>query len=257
MGYALIWLTYLGAALFLAAEVTALSSYKESPRGRYGWPLVTLIVVLLPAAALTLMAAFLRSSNVKPDWLFPYALSLALMCLLAAVIIIRSGLKTVDEKPAAQSWPRVGLGAAFVLTLAVNLALFLYMDHGVRAELAKIKSETTRQIKAILPAKPAEDQNSAIWYDQADKALGSYKELPPWFLDIVAPDFNPNTEKAAKFLSSKKDAIALLYQAGSRPGYYIDGTDPANLIQTPLIHYRKYRNLTNLLLLSSRYKILR
>ena len=107
MGYALLWIESLAAALLLIAATTAYRA-RESKQ----WQTRVLLVVAVAfafviGAAQTTGAAFLAYARIEHNWL-AYATSW-LICLLAGGgLVLWLGLRRAESVPGAASWPIQG-----------------------------------------------------------------------------------------------------------------------------------------------------
>ena len=95
MGYALLWIESLAAALLLIAAATAYRAQASRPRLAQVLLVLAVAVALFVGAAQTTGAAFLASMRIEHNWL-AYALSW-LICLLAGGGIV--GWRAFEAPP--------------------------------------------------------------------------------------------------------------------------------------------------------------
>lgn len=255
MSYLILWITGLAAGVLVVALTTALAAW-----GRRSWtqrlgPGIVFLALLVWGAGVTAFGGLLFFRGLRPAWLLSYALGLTLAYAFGAGLVLRRGLAREGQAPAARRWPRGRLAAALGLVLAVNLGVYSFLDLNRRVDLASLRAEAAAKALNVLPARLPESRNAAGLYEAAGRALGPPQELPTWFRESSAPDFDPGSAEAGVFLEEKKEAAALVREAAAAPGSY-EEIEVTRLLDSPLPAYLKFPNLARLLTLAARAKAL-
>ena len=161
MGYALMWLESLTAALLLQALVTACAA--RWPRYVRGFTSIVMGLALLAlAVGVTLGVSLLRFGGRMLSAPFPSVLAWTVGFAVGAVWILFGGLKrrNDDGTPAARNWPRARLALATAAALIVNGITFTNMDLAMKIHLAGIEAGSRTPIMA-LTARPRFDRDNA------------------------------------------------------------------------------------------------
>ncbi len=116
MGYALLWIEGLAVGLLLISVATGCAARLESRRWQRAWVAGVLLLVVLPAAALTAVLWWIVGLFPLHTWLFFYVLSWTVFCCLLGGWVIVRGLRPVsqpdeasaqtDAGPPARGWRR-------------------------------------------------------------------------------------------------------------------------------------------------------
>jgi hypothetical protein len=230
MGYALMWVESLTAALLLQALVTACAArWRRSARTFVS--IAMAMALLLLAVGVTLVVYFLRFAVRMPSAPFPSVLTWTISFAVGAVWIIRTGLKRRkdDGTPAARSWPRGRLALATAAAVLVNGITFTNMDLAMKIHLAAVRAEAGAQILALAPPRVSDQDNAAPVYLEAIAALTPSAKLPAaWqekeedWLDLNMSQWNPSDKDVADFLASQEISLSSLRQAAAMPACSFD-----------------------------------
>jgi hypothetical protein len=217
MGYALLWIESLAAAILAVAAAVAWAS-RFSRRGlRRGLPVAAAVLLLAAGVAACAVAWLLRRYFViVPDWL-PYALSWTLVfAALAALVLWRGG-----RGEAAAAWSAGRLGVGCVVAAALAVLTFWNMDLAAGNRLAALKAEAGALALSVAPARVPDGENAALVYAEAWGALGDFKDMPAEWNGAWATlpdDPSAAVAKAADpaiggFLEARANGLALLRRA--------------------------------------------
>ena len=274
MGYALLWLEALVAALLFVATVAACAAQLQ----RRGMQLALWVVGALPPlllfATLSVGAGFLKYQGVLVDSLFYGLLALAI-CFTAGVIWIRlAGLRLLGEglaRPVASGWSRGKLAVATVVAVILCMMTYWNMDAVVGQQAAALRAESGSLALSVAPDRVPDRQNAAIIYGQAFETLGDYKTWPKkqredwnkWTQfgsrqsNEKPEPFDPTDPALGKFLEDKASVVALLHRAAALPGCYFDHEYGRPSFDMLLPELSQLRSMARLLALDARAKAAR
>jgi hypothetical protein len=223
MGYALMWVESLTAALLLQALVTACAARWRRFTRTFA-SIVMAIAILTLAVGVTLVVSFLRFAVFILSAPFPTVLTWTVGFAVGAVWVVRMGLKRHkdDGTPAARSWPRGRLALATAAALIVNGITFTNMDLAMKIHLSGVRAEAGAQILALAPPRVPDRDNAAPVYLEAISALTPSAKLPAaWrekeedWLSLDKSQWKPSDKDVADFLASQEIGLSLLRQASA------------------------------------------
>jgi len=240
MGYALMWLESVAAALVLFAAALAVC-VQATRWKKVSVVLLGLVVVIPVALALILIFTGGSMTFISLAYGKPAMLWLAVFLGGCGFVIVR-GLKKQDDVRAASHWPVKILFLFFVVALALNFMTFMNIDARVKASLATIRIEAGAMALSVAPPKILDRDNAALLYDKAflsvthanDKMPTSKTKMSDWLKETTDPELR-------EYLKLQKNSLALLKRAAAMPGCYFDRdySQPNLSMQLPeLAHMR-------------------
>ena len=264
MSYVILWLGILAGFLLLHAFLIAVASHSDKKLVKRGLP-YAFWILYIPIAAAAILTGTIYFNNIEPQWPFWYTLSLLLGITIGYFLIKRKGMRLPlgEEGPTEKTWllkvrnilrlkkeaqvpawPRMKLGAAFLIVSVFAVATYIYMDNSAREELARFQTETTDLLQKMMPPRAPDAQNARLVYEQASKSLEAEKDLPKWIKDKPA---DVSRQEIADFVEKNRKTLELLYKAAALPNfsYDVDMTKPA--YAWPLPQYGSYRRMADLL----------
>jgi hypothetical protein len=233
MGYTLLWIESLTAALLGQVLVTACAA--RWPRFPRNFTAITLFVVFLSlAVALSAVLALLQFAARIPAAPFPGMSAWTMAFALGGIWILRTGLKRrSDDVPAARDWPRGRLALATVAALVVDGGTFTNMDLATKIHLIAVRAEARTAILELIPPAVADRDNAAPLYLDAVAALVPSDKLPAsWtakqadWLNLDRSKWKPDDPDLAEFLAAQKRTLSLLRQAAALPACSFDRSIP-------------------------------
>lgn len=235
---------------------------------------LAILVGLVPLALYLGAAAFVDDfAEETPKTWFLHTLYRGLV-LLAVVYGIGAGVLLIlafrsdVEVPSvvrAAAWPRVRLALVFAVALALHLATFWNMDQAVKRELANLRAEAGTLALSALPAKVPDQENAALWYEQAFQLMAANEftdmkgeERPErwdeWTDWIFAEEGDFEDPELRAYLEDTAAVTALARVAAGKPGCRFD-RDFARPSPTMLLpELQSLRSIGTLLALEARVK---
>ena len=251
MGFVLIWITSLAAILFFLAIIYALFGRLKNRNLQLIVPLLAAIAIFSLSLYVTLLAWLVNEENLKPGWLFSYALTWTIAYTIGFVLVRRRAIGAKGEALPSGSWPLFKLTGAIVAALVIMSATVAIMDSPVRSKLLSAQQEAVALAKTLQPAEVPDDLNAAIVYRKAFDEMG---DLPRW-VDSASwkSDFDWTSGKINDYLQSKQKALELIKRAAKMNDYYIDTqTLPFDPFET--LHMIEFKNAVKLLSFDSKHK---
>jgi hypothetical protein len=229
VGYALIWLEFLVAALLWIILVTAWVSRRRS---RWVRMVVVALATLVPLAPVVVCAILSTMGFVGATiwwgWLV-YVTAWILALAAGAVVVAVKGLRSGEAKGSVRAslWPRGSLALALAVAALLAMMTFWNMDLATRNQLVAVRAEAGAIALSLAPARVPESQNAAGLYDEAFAALQDIREWPNDWQCVNEPGegatpFDPRDPKLAEALKGQGPALALLRRAAAMPGCYIE-----------------------------------
>jgi hypothetical protein len=231
MGYALMWLESLAAAVTFMALVTAVTARWQRRYGQGVIPVVIAVVLVAVAAAATAALCFLHSrldahpiSNPQSIAAIAWTLFLA----VGSVVVLVRGLR--GSEPAARAWSRARLAVATVGLVAVTAITLANMDMAVKLQFTAVRAEAGAKLLAQIPPRLPDSTNAAVVYQEAFDYLAPPEPVPPLWRD-KAPGawkaydreaFDPKDKDLREFLNTQQRGLALIRKAAAIPGCSFD-----------------------------------
>ena len=227
IGYGLIWVESVSAALVLVACLTAFASQRRSWIGQIGVPLLFTVVTTALASLVSQWTIRLKDlGQVDHPWVSWAVLWTMTYALASGVVLILGTRRSVTTgAPAAASWsgPRLALGtAAAIILLGVTLN---NMDATITTQIAAVQADANARLVQMMQPTLPDRENAALEYQQAAEALPGNDELAIAVDDIVwkakpetwraldPSSFDPRDPKIAKYLRERAAAITFFREA--------------------------------------------
>jgi hypothetical protein len=259
MGYALIWMEGMAAALLAVALVTACAAHWPRRLGQRVVPILLVTVLATLAVSATYVATAIKfGAFQETDW-FTYALSWTVLFTIGAVLILRRGLRA--SKPggvsAAQAWSRSKLALALGGLVLLDSITFTNLDVAMRVQMASVRAEAGAMELGLLPPHIPDRENAALIYEEAFEALTPLAKLPPvWkektsaWMELDTSKFDPKDKDLREYLSSQARGLALLRKAAAMPGCWFE-RNYAQTIEMLLPELEQFRHAAQLLALDA------
>jgi len=235
VGYAMMWLEWLAAAILFVAVATACLARLRRPRLRIGLSLAAALLPIVKGSVIACIFAYVAMVTLRPWYTYHWFLfwfSWTACSAAGIVLVLVAGLRRRGgASPGAASWPRGKLALGLVAVLLLSWITFWNLDLSIKGRLASLRAEAGALALSVAPARPAESENAASVYRQAFDALGKGDDLPPEFgqgwTDWTnghgsTADFDPADPKLAAFLARSEGAMSLLRRAAAMPACYFD-----------------------------------
>lgn len=260
MGFALLWIESLVAALLLIAAATAYRALFRKPAdmavdGGAGAPdtfwmialrraqrkqllpkTVLVLAVALPViigAGETGVAACLASRLIEHSGL-AYQLSW-LICLLAgSALVLWCGLRRTEGVRGAASWPAGRLAAGGAAVLALHLMTLWNMDTNMRLNLSALRLEAGAMAVAAASPRPPDQENAAFLYEKAFVLIKQVndqdspwketyqKKAGKWYSNYSKRDYESKDPELRGFLKAHQPTLALLRRAAAMQGCFFE-----------------------------------
>ncbi len=253
IGYVLIWLETLAAALLFEATVAAVAGRWRSLLLWRGVPLTVAVLLFALSAAVAAAAwdvhaegvqkghglAFLAPGNTDawratteaavPLSMVVYTVTWTLGLGIGTVLLYRRGLRRQGEPavPAAGSWPRGRVAAGWAVALALSAITFSNMDQAVKMQLASVRSEAGAVALSHAPPRLPDRENAALVYRRAFEALPPIRDTNLYVKTIVWLNFDrakidPKDKDLRDYLRDRQPGLALVRKAAALPGCSFD-----------------------------------
>lgn len=244
MRFAILWVGILLSGTLLVALSLASSARLQKTLWRRLWPVVTAALIL--AFWIFYLAFELGEVGVffLPDWFPLYLESLAFAFAAAFAGLLWYGLRgsSLGEQK-AKTWPRTGIIVIFVVVMAVNLTVLIYKTPGFKDEMARLSSETSGRLKAMLQ-RGTEAENSFKIYAKIEETFG--RDQKPRWLSAIPAEASP--AEISAYVTKNRDAIDLAYKASALPYCYDPGIDFAKpSFEWEIPHYQVFTSTGYLL----------
>jgi hypothetical protein len=232
MGYALLWIENLAAALLLGATLLACAGKTRLPR--FGQVLLGVVGVLFPLAAFVAILAFegyLKSEGLRIGVVFPLQVSAIFYALGGAGMLIR-GLRRNAEAPKsihARRWPAGRLTAVLVVVVILHAITFSSLDTAVKQQLTSLRSEAGALALSVAPPRVADAENAALVYQHFFDAVDT-NDWPMELWESVTEDidsprrpdanetaFDYSSAELGEFLEQVAGELAVIRQAAKLP----------------------------------------
>jgi hypothetical protein len=225
MGRALVLIEGLTAALLLVALVAAWAAHRPRGLARWGWPVLVVLVVAIPAALTVYGLWFLNRMGTVSLTSLTAAAGWTLAFLLGSFVVVSSAPRAGGD-PEARPWSVRSLGVAFAAAAILTVITMSNLDVAVKGQLAAVRVEAGARALALATPRSADAPNAAAVYRRAFAALAPPPEqLPahlrdqatPWKKHYDRAAFDPADREQKEFLESQQRGLALLREAAAIP----------------------------------------
>ena len=139
MGYTLLWLESLGAALLFLAMVTALFARAAWWRVPRVVPVLTALAMIGVAAVGTfLVGVFQFAPFIQTTWFGPVLCWSIVFSLGVSALLLRGLRRGAEGATRARAWPLGRLVLAFATLVVLSCITFANMDTAVKVQLASV-----------------------------------------------------------------------------------------------------------------------
>jgi len=265
MGYALLWIESLAAALLLIAAATAYRALAPKHRHAQVLSVLAVAVPLIIGAAETTGAAFLASMLIENNWLAYTAFWL--ICLLAGGgLVLWRGLRRAEGVRAAAAWPAARLAVGSAVALGLYFITFWNMDTNVRLKLSSVRLEAGAMAVAAAPPRPPDQENAALLYEKAFVLMKRIKDddarwketyqakSSKWYRDWSKRDYDAKDPELRGYLKAQQATLAVLKRAAGKPGCYFERDYARPSLDIPLPELARLRESARLLAAEARCK---
>jgi hypothetical protein len=230
MGYLLLWMESVCAALVLLAMVTALAAHARGSRTQKRVPLLlgALMIVFVGLAA-TFVGLVHFDTQIQSIG-FGYVLSWSILFILTAVVVLILGLRPGAEGgPRARAWPLRRLVLALGALLVVTWITFANLDTAVKMQLASLRADAGARILALAPTRIPAGANAAPIYldafelmapEMPNPAVGAEMKLDWKKYDRTSVDLK--SKAFLDFLQGQQAALSLLREGAAKPGCWFE-----------------------------------
>jgi hypothetical protein len=267
VGYAMMWLEWLAAAILFAAVTTACLAWLRRPRLRIGLSLAAALLPIIKGAFLAFVFGFFALITLRTWYTYHWFLYWFLwkVCSAAGIVwVLVAGLRQYGEpSPRAASWPRGKLALGLAASLVLSWITFWNMDLSVRNSLTLLRAEAGALALSVAPARPPESENAAPLYREAFGAIAKGDALPPEFNEKWVPwigacgsaaDVGLPDPKLEAFLARNSGTLGLLRRAAAVPACFFDHGYGRPSFSITLPEMNGFSNAARLLALDARVK---
>lgn len=277
MGYAMMWLEWLAAAILFVVVTTACLSRMKRPWLRIGFSVAAALLPIAKGSVIVYIFAYIAMITLRPWYAYHWFLfwfSWMACSATGIVLVLVAGLRRRGEpSPGAASWPRGKLALGLAAALVLGWITFWNIDLSVRNSLTALRAEAGAMALSVAPARPPDSENAAPVYREACDAMVKGDELPPEFgekwtewlgarsptimpttVAASAADFDPADPKLEAFLARSSGAIGLLRRAAAVPACYFDYGYSRPSFHTALPEMSDFLRAAKLLALDARVK---
>jgi hypothetical protein len=257
MGYALLWIEAMAAALLLVALVAACSARLAKRWVRVVLPTLTAAGPGGFSAYLTVgfRGLLLLEGTTMYRWLFWYAGSWTVGFAPAAAFIIYRALRAGGAAPTAEGtvrpagagWPRAKLAVAATAVVLLGATTVWNMSLAAHNKLAAIRAEAGALALSLMPSRPPDSENAALVYERAFELMPKVENVPE-----LPGEGDKGAARA--YLTEHELALKLLRQAAAMPGCYFEYPSPVPDIEALMPILPSMRQGARLLALDAQVK---
>jgi len=247
MGFGLIWIEAAAFALAFAGLAVACLARIELRLVRGITTTIAVLLPFIPGFGAFVAGWVIRSENVEPEWLMPYAIGLNVTYAIGLVLILRRG-KPLQTPTPARSW---SIRAALVATLFSFILLMVtlgFIDATARLRIAVFHTGVMTQVTPLIPGPVPDGKNAFHVYQEITNTLRD--DQPDWLGQVHQPDFDPDRLCVTRFLARHRVHLDRLKSASRMPFYQSFSLDFA--AKLPDIEFMQY--CETLLLLEAKVK---
>jgi hypothetical protein len=213
-------------------------------------------VLTLLSGIVSLLSGLMYFNNlIIPSWLFPYAVSFALLYLVASIVIWREGLVTNANAPPARAWRKGILASCLFLGIVLTMTKYTLIDVHRQIEFITLNNDLKTRLQEIWPSKPLPHLNAYPLYEQASDAINKHDKVR--VRDYNEPDRQPARQEIAELIERNRKVIDTLHKASKRPlSFWGRPLDRSILLLFEFPRFPDYRVMTGLLGLKAKMEAL-
>ena len=267
MGYAMMWLEWLAAAILFVAVVTACLARLRRAWLRVGLSVAAALLPVVKGSVIAFIFAWVAAKLLQQWYSYHWFLfwfSWTVCSAAGIVLVLVAGLRRRGgPSPGAASWPRGKLALGLAGALVLSWITVWNVDLLVKNSLTALRAEVGALALSIAPARPPDSENAAPLYREAFAAMVKGDELPPEFGEKwtewtggrgSTADFDPAEPKLEAFLVRSEEALGLLRRAAAVPACYFDYGYSRPSFHTALPEMSDFLRGAKLLALDARVK---
>lgn len=230
MGYTLLWLETLGAALLFLATVAALFARVRWWRLPRFVPILTALAMFGVTAVGTYVVAVTQFGSMKfhTTWFAPVLCWSVVFALGASALLLRGLRRGAERTTVARTWPLRNLALGFAAALVLSCITFANMDTAVKLQLAAVRAEAGSRILALAPRRLPDSLNAAPLYLDAFELLPPLgRPAPVWLnskgeIDYDAATVDPRSKAFRAFIQAQQPALELFRKGAALPGFWFE-----------------------------------
>lgn len=256
MDYVMLWLLAMVTCLLFTALAAALFSFYKKGLWRHLWMFVIVGVLAFLFGIVSLLSGLMYFNNlIIPFWLFPYAVSFALLYLVASIVIWREGLVTKADTPPARAWRRGVLASCLFLGIVLTMTTYTLIDVRRQIEFSNVNADLKTSLQEIWPSKPLPHLNAYPLYELASDAITNQDKVR--VRNYNEPDRQPTKHEIMELIDRNLNVIDILHTASQRPLCFWGRPVEANLVSLfSFPQFPNYRVMTGLLGLKAKMEAL-
>lgn len=261
MGFILLWIESLAAALLLTATAASVLAHIKRGWRRSLLMGLVLAVPLTIGILQTIFSFFLQQSLIVNHWL-TFTLSWTIALLVGIRLILWRGMKETDGVAAAARWPSAHLAIGLVAALSLHLITFWNLDANMRLRLSSVRMEAGALALAAAPPRIPDAENAAFIYEKCFEndarilktVKNSDSKVTPWFTKFNSPDYNTADPELRDYLGQLQPTLALVRRAAAMSGCYFEHEYAQPSIDMMLPELSRMRQLARILAVDARVK---
>ena len=224
MGYGMLWLATLAAALGLAAALLATATRRSTAGTQRLTAFFSLAGLLLPGAAGLLLSGLVRFLT---GW-FAAVLSWNLALGIGVGMTAWRAFRIRDGEPAGRAWSRPWLLSGFAVLAVLSAMTFWTIDRAVMNRMHTLRTEAGAMALAAAAPRVPDYQNAAPLYQEAFESLDAFRKRSPELKERIEAWFDETTNETLKdaelgrVLTRVAGDLALLRRAAAMPGCHFE-----------------------------------
>ncbi len=264
MGYALLWLENLAAAILLAATLLA---FVGTIRRRWLSRSLGVLAILLPLAAYAVaiaLTSWLIERGVLVGVHRPLLMSTVCYTIGGAWMLLR-GLRREPGSSVsirAGHWPGGRLAAALAVVLVLHAMTFWSLDAAVRQRLMAVRAEAGSLALSLAPPRVTDSENAAPVYQHVFDALDAFDRPDIWTDAVEARHvpvsneggFDYASAELSEFLAQHAGELAVIRQAAALPECRFERDYGRLSFEAAVPEQLRFRHAAQLLDIDARHK---
>ncbi len=258
MGYGMLWLATLAAALALNAALLATATRRSTVLKQRLTASACMVGIILPGVA-ALFVTGVVSFAALPGGMFAALLVWVFALGIGIAATAWRAFRIRDAGPAGRAWTRSWLLSGFAVFAVLSAMTFWTIDRAVLDRIHTLRMEAgAMALAATAPSIPYH-QNAAPLYQEAFESLDAFEKRSPdlkkriegWFDEMPTGDALKD-EALSAALSAVSGDLALLRRAAAMPGCHFEH-NTESLYAVMLPELAAFRNAARWLALEGRH----
>ncbi len=227
MGYGMLWLATLAAALALNAALLATATRRTTAWKQRLTAAASMIGIVLPGATLLFVSGVTRFRLPSGE----FAALLIWILILGAGIVVTAwrAFRVQGGGPAGGDWSRPWLFSGFAVFAVLSAMTVWTIDRAVRDRLQTVRMEAGAMALAATAPRVPDHQNAAPLYQEAFESLDAHAKRSPDLKKRIDAWFNEaptggalKDEALSSALAEVSGDLALLRRAAAMPGCHFE-----------------------------------